>query len=301
MSRKAEIAKKERESVMRYIQAKQILSKDLNINIYRGCTHGCIYCDSRSSCYQIDDFENVMVKENALDLLGQELAKKRSKGIITSGSMSDPYVHIEKDLQYTRKMLEIILEYGFGINILTKSALILRDLDLYRKINAKNRAIVNLTITTFDDKLCSILEPHVSKTSERFEVLKTFSQAEITTGIWLGPILPFINDTPENIGRIVDAAHEAGVSYILVFDFGLTLRTGNREYFYAQLDRHFPGLKYDYQRLYGNQFEVPSLNRTKLWEVFLERCQKYGIITDFQTIWDLRKSRPQIQEQLSLF
>ena len=137
MSRKAEIAKKERESVMRYIQAKQILSKDLNINIYRGCTHGCIYCDSRSSCYQIDDFENVMVKENALDLLGQELAKKRSKGIITSGSMSDPYVHIEKDLQYTRKMLEIILEYGFGINILTKSALILRDLDLYRKINAK--------------------------------------------------------------------------------------------------------------------------------------------------------------------
>lgn len=212
MSRKAEIAKKERESVMRYIQAKQILSKDLNINIYRGCTHGCIYCDSRSSCYQIDDFENVMVKENALDLLGQELAKKRSKGIITSGSMSDPYVHIEKDLQYTRKMLEIILEYGFGINILTKSALILRDLDLYRKINAKNRAIVNLTITTFDDKLCSILEPHVSKTSERFEVLKTFSQAGITTGIWLGPILPFINDTPENIGRIVDAAHEAGLA-----------------------------------------------------------------------------------------
>lgn len=286
---------------MRYIQAKQILSKDLNINIYRGCTHGCIYCDSRSTCYQIDDFDNIQVKENALTLLKKELASKRTKGIITSGSMSDPYVHLEAKLQMTRGMLEIIAAYGFGINILTKSSLILRDLDLYQKINQKNRAIVNMTITTADDFLCSLLEPHVSLTSSRFKTLEAFHQTGIMTGIWLGPILPFINDTEENIIKIVDRAHEVGVSYILVFDFGLTLRSGNREYYYEQLDKHFPGLKQDYQRIYGNQYEVPSLKRGRLWQVLNEHCQKYGIITDHNTIWALRKQAKIEHEQLSFF
>ena len=203
---------------MHYKEAKGILSPHNGMNIYRGCTHGCIYCDSRSKCYQMKhDFEDIEVKSNAPELLEAALKNRRKKSMIGTGAMCDPYMHCETELRHTRKCLEIIDKYGFGVAIQSKSSSILRDLDLLKSINEKTKCVVQMTLTTFDEDLCKILEPNVSTTKERFETLKILSDNGIPTVVWLCPILPFINDTEENLKGILDYCIEAKVYGILCF------------------------------------------------------------------------------------
>ena len=271
---------------MHYVKAKGILSADNGMNLYRGCLHGCIYCDSRSLCYQMDHvFEDIEVKENALALLEQALKRKRKRCMIGTGAMTDPYLPLEEKLCLTRGALELIRRYGFGAAVLTKSDAILRDLDLLADINCQAKAVVQMTLTTYDDRLCRILEPRVCVTSQRIAALKAFRDAGVPTIVWLDPILPFLNDTRENINGILDACIDAGVKGVLCFNMGLTLRSGNREYFYAQLDRHFPGLKERYIRTYGNQYEINSPRNAELMALFHRRCEQSGMLHDVGAIF----------------
>lgn len=286
---------------MHFVEAKTILSKDNGINLYRGCSHGCIYCDSRSNCYQMKhDFEDIEVKSNALTLLENELIRKRPC-MIGTGSMSDPYMHIEKNLLYTRQMLELIDKYGFGVAIQTKSNLILRDIDLIEKINKKTKAVVQVTLTTYDEDLCKKIEPNVSTTLERVEILKECKKRGIPTIVWLDPILPFINDTRENLLGILNYCIENNVYGILCFNMGLTLRDGNREYFYKKLDEYFPNLKYKYMKTYGNKYEVNSLFNNDLMKLFYEVTSKNGIKTDIKELFNYMHEFPKGFKQLSLF
>lgn len=268
---------------MHEVEVKGILSAKNGMNIYRGCTHGCIYCDSRSKCYQMKhDFEDIEVKVNASILLENALRRKRKKCMIGTGSMSDPYIHLEEKLGNTRKCLELIYSYGFGLAIQTKSARILRDLDLLKKINDKTKCVVQMTLTTYDEDLCKIIEPNVSTTKERFEVLKVMRDNGIPTVVWLSPILPFINDTEENIRNILNYCIEAKVLGIICFGIGLTLREGNREYFYKKLDKHFPGMKSRYISRYGNSYELLSPNHKKLMTILKDECKAHRIICDVE-------------------
>lgn len=265
--------------LVHFVKAKGILSSQNGMNIYRGCSHGCIYCDSRSKCYRFKHkFEDIEVKENALELLKDALRRKRKKCMVGTGSMSDPYIPLEENLKYTRKALEIIEEYGFGIALQTKSDRVLRDLDILKRINEKAKAVVQITLTTADEKLCKIIEPEVCTTEKRFEVLKTLRDNGIPTVVWLCPVLPYINDTRENIESILNMCAEAKVRGIICFGMGLTLRDGSREYYYSQLDRHFPGLKERYIKEYGNRYEIPSPNSEKLMRLFHNTCEKNEIM-----------------------
>lgn len=287
---------------MHTVQAKSILSQHNGMNLCRGCSHGCIYCDSRSTCYSMNHaFEDIEVKINAPDLLEHALHSRKTKCMIGTGSMSDPYLHLEKELKLTRKCLEIIDHYGFGAAVLTKSDLILRDLDLLRSINEKSKCVVQMTLTTADDKLCSILEPNVAVTSRRAEVLQIMKQNNIPTVVWLSPILPFINDTDDNIRRLLDICIQAGVKGIICFGMGMTLREGNREYFYEQLDRHFPGMKERYIRAYGNRYEVLSPNHSRLMKIFKDTCREHGILYKPEDCFEYLSEFPVLNEQLSLF
>ena len=271
---------------MHFVKAKEILSAKNGMNLYRGCSHGCIYCDSRSKCYHMEHaFEDIEVKENAVELLEDALARKRKKCMIGTGSMTDPYIPLEMKLGNVRKTLELIYEYGFGFTVITKSDRILRDLDLLQKINDKTKCVVQMTLTTCDEDLCRKIEPNVSTTEERFEVLQTLRDCGIPTVVWLSPILPFINDTEENISGILDMCAEAKVYGVICFGMGLTLREGNREYFYGQLDRLFPGLKEQYIRTYGDQYMIESGSSQKLMRLFHRKCEKYGIVHDNDQIF----------------
>lgn len=271
---------------MHYVKAKGILSAGNGINLYRGCSHGCIYCDSRSKCYQMEHaFEDIEVKENAVELLEDALKRKRKRCMIGTGAMSDPYIPLEMELGNVRKALEVIERYGFGLSLLTKSKLLMRDLDLLKKINEKAKCVVQMTLTTYDDDLCRKLEPGVCVTSERFETLKELRDAGIPTVVWLCPILPFINDTPENISGILNDCIEAKVYGVINFGMGVTLREGNREYFYKQLDRLFPGLKERYIRTYGNQYILESPNGRNLERLFHDVCGKNGLMHNNEQIF----------------
>ena len=273
-------------SVMHEIRAKAILSAQNGMNIYRGCQHGCIYCDARSTCYQMDhDFEDIAVKMNAPQLLEQALLHKRKRCMIGTGSMSDPYIPLEKELGLTRKCLELILQYGYGLAIQTKSDLILRDLDLLRQINRTTKCVVQMTMTTYDEELCKVLEPGVCTTKRRFEVLDILRQEGIPTICWMTPILPFINDTRENIEGLLDYCIRAKVYGILEFGIGVTLRDGDRQYFYAQLDRQFPGMKERYQRAYGNQYELPSKEQEELLQLIRYTCAQNGIVNGAENLF----------------
>lgn len=266
---------------MHFVKAKGILSSQNGMNLYRGCSHGCIYCDSRSKCYHMEHaFEDIEVKENAIDLLEHALKHKRKKCMIGTGSMTDPYIPLEMEMGNVRRALQLICDYGFGFTVITKSARILRDLDLLQKINEKTKCVVQMTLTTCDEGLCRKIEPNVSTTRERFEVLKKLRDAGIPTVVWLSPILPFINDTEDNIAGILDMCVEAKVYGVICFGMGLTLREGNREYFYEQLDRLFPGLKQKYIRTYGNQYAVESQNSDRLMRVFRQKCREGGMVHD---------------------
>lgn len=266
---------------MHEVNVKGILSVKNGMNIYRGCLHGCIYCDSRSLCYQMKHkFEDVEVKANAVGLLENTLRRKRNKCMIGTGAMSDPYMPIEEKLGNMRKCLEEIERYGFGVTMITKSTKVLRDLDLLKKINEKSKCVVQMTLTTYDEDLCRIVEPNVETTYERFRALEILHDNGIPTVVWLCPILPFINDTEENIRGILDYCVRAKVKGIINFDMGVTLRDGNREYFYKKLDEHFPGLKEKYIRIYGNSYQLSSPNSRQLNMIYKSECIKNGIMCD---------------------
>ena len=289
---------------MHFVEAKGILSASNGMNLYRGCQHGCIYCDARSKCYQMDHaFEDIEVKKNAPELLERVLKSKRKPCMIGTGAMSDSYIPLEEELGLMRRSLELIERYGFGVTVLTKSNRILRDLELYRLINENAKAVVQMTLTTADDGLCRLIEPKVSVTSERVAALKEFQKAGIPTVVWFCPILPFLNDTRENVRKIVGFCADAGVKGIINFGMGLTLREGNREYFYAQLDRKFPGLKQRYIRTYGNTYELPSPREEELLDLLSELCDRYGILHDNGEIFsDLHRFEEKVQEpQMSFF
>ena len=286
---------------MHFIESKSILSPKNGMNLYRGCQHGCIYCDSRSRCYHMDHrFEDVAVKQNAIALLTAALKRKRRPCMIGTGSMSDPYTPIEGELQMTRRALEVIERYGCGISILTKSDLILRDLDILKRIHRRSKAVVQMTLTTMDEELCKLIEPGVCTTARRIEVLKEFQQAGIPTVVWLCPILPWLNDTRENIRGIVESCADAGVKGIICFGMGVTLREGSREHYYTQLDRKFPGLKERTIRTYGSAYELRSAHHRELEALFHSLCGKYGIWHDNDQIFQWLQ---QLEEpnQLSLF
>lgn len=286
---------------MHFVKAKGIFTSDYGINIYRGCTHGCIYCDSRSEVYQMNHkFEDIEVKVNAPELLKRELVRRKPL-MIGTGAMTDPYIPLEKRLKNVRKCLELIYRYGFGFACLTKSDLVLRDIDLLKKINEKTKAVVQITITTADDELSRIIEPHVCPTSRRIEVLEKLKENGIPTVVWLCPILPHINDTEENINLILDACIENEVKGVLNLGMGLSLREGNREYFYKKLDEKFPGLKKRYIEEFGDSCFIHSSDNRRLRAILKRRCNEHGILHKQDEIFEYMHRFPEKSVQTTLF
>ena len=287
---------------MHYKTYKNILSANNGMNIYRGCSHNCIYCDSRSICYNMQhNFEDIEVKDNAPLILEKELRSKRKKCMIGTGSMTDSYIPLEETIGYTRKCLEVIKKYGFGVVIQTKSSRILRDLDILKQINEKSKCVVAMTLTIYDEELCKVIEPDVSTTKERFKTLKTLRDNGIPTVVWLCPILPYINDDAKNLKGLLDYCIEAKVYGIICFGFGLTLREGNREYFYDQLDKNFPGIKEKYIQRYGTNYQVMSDNNRQLMKILTETCKKNNIVCNNEEIFKYLHEFPEKDEQLTLF
>ena len=294
---------------MQTVPAKTIVTKmkkpsawfgaDYNMNIYRGCCHGCIYCDSRSDCYRNPDFGTVKSKENALQIVRDDLRRKIKTGVVATGAMSDPYNPFEKNEKLTRNSLELINAFGFGVAIDTKGILVTRDIDILKDISSHSPVIVKMSITTADDALSKIIEPGAAPSSERFAALKQLSDAGIFCGVLMMPILPFINDTKENITAIVANAKDAGAKFIYPA-FGVTMRQGNREYFFEQLDKHFPTYKEKYISKYRNNYVCTSPNARKLWGIFSDLCKQNNILYDMKDIIYAYK-RPYVNEQLSLF
>ncbi len=290
---------------MHFVEAKGILTgKDgyYGMNIYRGCTHGCIYCDSRSKCYQFTHpFEDIEVKRNAPELLERALRSKRKKCMIGTGAMSDPYMHCEEELRLTRKCLKIILKNGFGVTLQTKSDRILQDIDLLDEVNRSTKCVVQMTLTTYDDALCAILEPNVCNTKRRIEVLGEMQKRGIPTIVWLTPVLPFINDTKENITAILNECVRTGVKGVIDFGMGLTLREGDREYYYGALDKHFPGLKEQYIKRYGNAYELPSPNAKELKGIFHDICKENGLLSTPKECFGYLRELPDRYRQMTIF
>ena len=295
---------------MEFIKTKTIITKvkygkdwygvDYNMNLYRGCSHGCIYCDSRSNCYYIDNFDVPKGKENALVILENELSKKKDHGVVGIGSMSDTYNPQEIKYEQTRGALKLLSKYNYGVSIDTKSDLILRDLDLLKEINSKNNVIIKFTITTPSDELSKIIEPHVCPSSKRFEAIKVLSENGIFTGIMMNPVLPFITDNPNDIKLLVRLAHESGAKFIQTF-MGVTLRENQRDYYYEKLDMNFKGLKEKYIKYYGEKYNCPVPNYKELYKVFTNECDKYGILYNMKDIIKAYKKEIKDKEQISLF
>ncbi len=295
---------------MEFVKAKTILTKvkdgsewygvDYNMNLYRGCSHGCIYCDSRSKCYHIDNFDRVRGKENALYILEKELSKKRTKGVVGIGSMSDTYNPLEIKYEQTRGALKLISKYGFGVSIDTKSDLVLRDLDLLKEINSKNNVIIKFTITTPNDRLSKIIEPNVCVSSKRLEAIKTLNDNGIFAGIMLNPVLPFITDNEEDIKTLVRLASEYGAKFIHTY-MGMTLRENQRDYYFNKLEEHFIGLKNKYIKTYGYKYNCMPPNFKYLYNVFVKECDKYGILYKMEDIIKAYKKEIINNEQISLF
>jgi len=272
---------------------------DYNMNIYRGCTHGCIYCDSRSHCFQNPDFDTVKVKENALEIIRNDLRRKVKTGVIGTGAMSDPYNPLEKDLKLTRNSLELMNAFNFGVSLVTKSALITRDADILQDIQAHSPIIVKFTVTTADDALCKKLEPSAATTSERFRAMSELSAKGIYCGVFLLPLLPFVCDTEENIVKIAKMAKDAGAKFIYTY-MGMTLRAGSREYYYSHLDKILPGIKEKYMKRFGTRHTCISPAGKKLWGIFTAECEGLGLLYDMKAITSHYKAGYE-SNQLSLF
>lgn len=271
---------------------------DWNMNLYRGCSHGCIYCDSRSACYQIDRFDTVRIKAGALEILENELRSKRAAGVITMGSMSDPYNPYEQQLCHTRQALELIRKYRFGAAFTTKSALCQRDADLLAEISRNAPVCARLTVTCADDSLCRRIEPHVSASSERFQAISTLADSGVFCGVWLNPVLPYLTDSEVNIRQIVRMTADHGGRFVVCF-FGMTLRTGNREYYFNALEKDFPGVRSKYLQQYGNTYELAAPDSQRLYDAFRDECTKHGIHWQFSDI--NREMFARMPEQISLF
>lgn len=272
-----------------------------NINIYKGCCHGCIYCDSRSDCYGIENFDKVRIKAHALNILEHELRSKKKSGIVGIGAMSDSYNPFEKELCVTRGALKLFDRYRFGVHLDTKSSLVIRDIDILCAIKAHSPVSVNFTVTTFDDDLASKLEPNAPLSSKRFAALKALSQSGITCGVLLMPILPFINDTAENISAIVKAAYENGAKYIFCMNsIGVTLRANQREYFLKMADKLFPGISKKYIDTFGESYICESPKQASLLKLFINECKKYSIAYTMPDIIDIIKA-DYSDPQLTLF
>ena len=294
---------------MNYVSAKTVLSgytegnswfgNNYNMNIYKGCCHGCIYCDSRSECYRVDNFDEVRAKENVLTIIERELKSKRKKGVIGTGAMSDPYNPFEKELELTRGALKLVNRYGFGISIATKSDLILRDMDIIKAISAHSPAIVKITITAADDMLCKKIEPNVSVSSRRFAAVKKLTEQGIFAGILLMPVLPFLEDNEENISSIINYAHKNGAKFIYPA-FGVTLRLNQRDWYYSKLDEQFPGLKQKYIQQFGNTYDCRSPKARELWKLFCRECDSRRLLYKMEDI--IKGYRQSYEErQISLF
>ncbi len=274
------------------------------MNPYRGCTHNCIYCDSRSLCYGMDHpFTDVAVKRNAPALLEAAVRKKRNRCMIGTGSMCDPYMPLEETERITRRCAEIVEKYGFGFTVITKSDRVLRDLDLFKSVQSNAKCVVQMTLTTFDESLCRLLESSVCTTKRRYETLCTLRDAGIPTIVWLSPILPFLNDTEENLQNVLQYCFDANVRGIICFGMGLTLRDGNREYFYQKLDEHFPEKKARYMRAFQNSYVCNSPDNDRLMRIFYDECAKHHVETDIGKIFSYLREFPVIGagEQQRLF
>lgn len=295
---------------MKFIKTKTVLNKvnysnqwygiDYNMNLYRGCCHGCIYCDSRSHCYHIDDFDQVRGKENALMILEKELMRKRKKGVIGIGAMSDTYNPYEEKYKITRQALKLIEKYGFGVSIDTKSNLILRDIDILKEINKKQNVIIKLTITTPHDDLSKIIEPNVCVSSKRFSAIKQLNDSGIFAGVMMAPVLPFITDKEEDIKRLVRLAYENNAKFIYTY-MAVTLRENQRDYYYEKLDLNFKGIKQKYMQCYGMRYNCMVPHYKRLYEVFKNECDKYGILYNMDKIIKAYQKNIQVNEQLTLF
>jgi DNA repair photolyase len=278
---------------MDFIPAKTILSgyssnnswfgANYNMNIYKGCSHGCIYCDSRSECYRVDTFDTVRAKQNALLLIDRELTSKRKTGVVGMGAMSDPYNPQEEGFRFTRGALELLNRHHFGVVIATKSDLIVRDIDILREIASHSPVLVKVTITTADDDLRKKIEPNGASTGDRFTAIKRMSEKGVFSGVLLMPVLPFINDTIENITTLVKLAHENGAKFIFPA-FGVTLRQNQREWFYQKLDASFPNVKQKYITHFGSAYECRSTKSKELWSAFQSDCTARGILYKMKDI-----------------
>jgi len=294
---------------MRLIPAKTIISgysdnsswfgTNYNMNIYKGCCHGCIYCDSRSECYHVENFDEVRAKENALAIIERELKSKKRTGVVGTGAMSDPYNPFEKKYCLTRGALSLINTYGFGSSIATKSDLVTRDIDILKEIRRHSPVLIKLTITTCDDALSKRVEPNVTVSSKRFAALSELADSGIFAGILLMPVLPFIEDNEDNIIGIVRNAAESGARFIYAA-FGMTLRQNQRDWYYNKLDEQFPGIRQRYEKQYGNSYSCHSPEAEKLWKLFSSECDKYGILYRMEDIIKAYKQDYGVK-QLSIF
>ena len=293
---------------MDYVPAKHLLHRskstewfgtDHTMNLYRGCCHGCLYCDSRSSCYQNPDFDRVTAKADALRILRDDLARKAKPAFITMGSMSDPYNPFERELQLTRHALELIDAYQCGVAAATKSDLITRDIDLYQLIQEHSPVICKLTITTTDDTLAAKLEPHAPPPSQRLEALEKLSRAGVFAGVLLMPVLPFVEDSSKNVLSVVDRAAQAGARFVYAA-FGVTMRDGQRDFFLNGLDRAFPGMGERYRKRYGSRYYCSSPWAKELWELFSSRCRELGLLYEMRHIISAA-TRSYEDRQLSFF
>jgi len=273
---------------------------DYHMNLYKGCSFGCIYCDSRSDCYHINNFDVVKTKVDALEILESELSSKGYRGVVSFGTLSDPYNPEEEKLEITRNALKLIAKYGFGVSIDTKSDLILRDIDLLQEIQKNNSVIIKISITTFDDDLASKIEPNVPSSTRRFEVLKKLRRAGLYAGILMTPVLPFLTDTEDNIREMVLRSKKADAKFIYT-KMGMNLRTNQRTYYYQKLDELYPGLSLDYAAVYGNKYVCSSLQYRHLMELFLNLCHQNGILTEMEDIIASYKKVIPMNEQISLF
>ena len=271
---------------------------DWNMNLYRGCCHGCIYCDTRSVCYRVEDYEHVHPKQDALRILEEELRGKRRTGMVSMGAMSDPYNPLERTLQLTRGALELLRRYRFGAAFTTKSGLCARDAGLLSDIARHAPVRAQISVTCAEDDLCRRIEPNVSPSSERFVALRVLSDAGVYAGVWLNPVLPFLTDTPENILGVVRKSAEAGAKFVVCF-FGMTLRTGNREYYFDALERDFPGVRQQYLTAFGNAYECNSPRAEELFRLFRAECERLGLAWRFRDINRVARSRQ--PRQLSMW
>ncbi len=295
---------------MEYIPAKTIVTKvkapagwfgiDYNMNIYKGCCHGCIYCDSRSDCYGVGDFDKVRAKEDALRIIRDDLRRKTRTVVVGTGAMSDPYNPFERELKLSRHALELCDAFGFGAAIATKSSLLERDIDILQSIAEHSPVLLKITVTCACDDLAARIEPYVSRPSERFRLVEKLSEAGLYAGILLMPVLPFIEDNEENVGKIIRMAGDAGARFIYPA-FGMTLRGNQRAWYYQKLNELFPGegLPEAYQKRYGNYYECISPKARELWEFFAEECRNRKILYRMDDIISQYR-RPYRTEQMTL-